>query len=141
MEGTILTVLREASEAARDHAADVGDDLADLMRRVYERGVDALERTPDMLPVLKQAGVVDAGGAGFLLLLASFLEVVTGTEVDLPERVLRARADISAIEPRSVERDRRLDRGRRGRWNLELSHPHRSHRPIDRGRHRRRHTA
>ncbi len=98
VEGTILTVLREAAEAAGEVGTEAGDDLAGFMQRVYDRAVDALERTPDMLPVLKQAGVVDAGGAGLLLLLAAFLEVASGVEVDLPERVLFAQADLSAIE-------------------------------------------
>ncbi len=57
VEGTILTVLREAAEAAGEVGTEAGDDLAGFMQRVYDRAVDALERTPDMLPVLKQAGV------------------------------------------------------------------------------------
>jgi uncharacterized protein len=96
VEGTILTVLREAAEAAGD-GSEPAETLATLLRRVYDRGVEALERTPEMLPILKQAGVVDAGGAGLLLLLASFLEVVTGIDVELPERVLAARANLGAI--------------------------------------------
>jgi uncharacterized protein len=99
VEGTILTVLREAAEAARAESSPPAEDLAALLRRIYDRAVVALENTPELLPVLKQAGVVDAGGAGFLLLLASFLEVVTGVEVALPERVLRAHANLAAIEP------------------------------------------
>lgn len=98
VEGTILTVLRMAAEAARDTETGPGSTVATLLRHVYERAVEALESTPDLLPVLKQAGVVDAGGAGFLLLLASFLEVVTGEAVVLPERVLRAHADLSALQ-------------------------------------------
>ncbi len=102
VEGTILTVLREASEAAGEVGTAAGDDLASLLRRVYSRAVEALARTQDMLPALKQAGVVDAGGAGLLLLLASFLEIVTGAEVELPEKVLMAHADLKAIHAESV---------------------------------------
>ncbi len=98
VEGTILTVLREAAEAARAEGTGAGEDVAALLRAVYGRAVIALENTPELLPVLKQAGVVDAGGAGFLLLLAAFLEVVTGADVELPERVLRAHANLAAIE-------------------------------------------
>ena len=98
VEGTILTVLREAAEAAGEPGTEAAEDLSVFLRRVYDRAADALERTPDMLPVLKQAGVVDAGGAGLLLLLAAFLEVASGVEVDLPERVLYAKADLGAIE-------------------------------------------
>jgi DAK2 domain fusion protein YloV len=89
VEGTILTVLREAAEAARQAGSAAGADLAGLAERVYRRAAQALERTPELLPVLKQAGVVDAGGAGFLLLLAAFLEELTGTEVLLPEDLFR----------------------------------------------------
>ena len=102
VEGTILTVLREAAEAARDTHTGPGLTIAALLRTVYDRAVEALESTPELLPVLKQAGVVDAGGAGFLLLLASFLEVVSGSEVELPERVLRARADLAALDLATV---------------------------------------
>ena len=98
VEGTILTVLREAAEAAKAEGTGAGEDVAALLRTVYDRAVVALEHTPELLPVLKQAGVVDAGGAGFLLLLAAFLEVVTGADVELPERVLRAQPDLAAIE-------------------------------------------
>ncbi len=98
VEGTILTVLREAAEAAGEAGTEAGEDLAHLLARVYDRAVDALQRTPEMLPVLKQAGVVDAGGAGLLLLLAAFLEVASGTSVQLPERVLTAQADLAAID-------------------------------------------
>ena len=104
VEGTILTVVREAAEAA-EGAAGTGDDLAAFWRRVYERAVETLRRTPDMLPVLAQAGVVDAGGAGFLLLLAAFCEVVGGGEVDLPEQLLRAHARLERLDASSQHHD------------------------------------
>jgi uncharacterized protein len=77
VEGTILTVVRECAEAARV-AADAGGSLVDVLRAAREGGAAALERTPELLPVLKDAGVVDAGGAGFLLLLDAALHVVGG---------------------------------------------------------------
>ncbi len=80
VEGTILTVVREASEAAQV-AAVGGAELAETFQRAYHAGADALARTPEMLPVLKQAGVVDAGGAGFLLLLDAAVHVLTGTDL------------------------------------------------------------
>ncbi len=98
VEGTILTVLREAAAAARDTASTAGADLSALLDAVYDRGVAALERTPDLLPVLREAGVVDAGGAGFLLLLAALVEEVTGREVGLPAAVLAAAARRSRVE-------------------------------------------
>jgi DAK2 domain fusion protein YloV len=82
VEGTILTVVRESAEAARV-AADAGGSLIDVLRAARDRGGAALDRTPELLPVLKDAGVVDAGGAGFLLLLDAALHVVDGQP--LPE--------------------------------------------------------
>src|SRR4051812_17124574 len=68
IEGTILTVVRETAEAARASAAE-GASLVEMLRSAREAGRASLGRTPELLPVLKEAGVVDAGGAGFLLLL------------------------------------------------------------------------
>ena len=92
VEGTILTVLREAAEAARETETPEGEDLAEFLVRIYRRAEDALHSTPELLPVLKEAGVVDAGGAGVLLLLVAFLEEVTGEDVSLPEAIFRAAA-------------------------------------------------
>ena len=83
IEGTILTVVRESADAAV--AAADGGSLETVVRAARSAGGDALRRTPDMLPVLKQAGVVDAGGAGFLLLLDSFLNIVTGEPLPEPD--------------------------------------------------------
>ena len=77
IEGTILTVVREASEAAKASAAE-GATLGATLRAARDAGRAALDRTPELLPVLKDAGVVDAGGAGFLLLLDAALNVVDG---------------------------------------------------------------
>lgn len=77
VEGTILTVVREGSEEAQD-AAEKSTDLRFLLERVLERCHQALERTPEMLPVLKQAGVVDAGGQGLVFILEGMLRYVEG---------------------------------------------------------------
>jgi hypothetical protein len=105
VEGTILTVLRVAAEAAAEAGTTVGEDLGTLLTRVYECAEHALEETPQLLPVLKQAGVVDAGGAGFLLLIGAFLEEVTGKEVVFPDRLFvealtTGEADQTASGPR-----------------------------------------
>lgn len=84
IEGTILTVVRESADAAQMSAQD-GGSLVDVLRAARAAGKSALDRTPDMLPVLKDAGVVDAGGAGFLLLLDSALHVVDGVPIPEPE--------------------------------------------------------
>ena len=70
IEGTILTVCRESAEAAKV-AADAAGSLVEVVRAARAAGKTALDNTPEQLQVLKDAGVVDAGGAGFLLLLDS----------------------------------------------------------------------
>jgi len=80
VEGTILTVVREVARAARD-AATVSAILQ-VVEEALAEGEVALERTPEQLIVLREAGVVDAGGAGFLLLLHAILHVLDGR--DLP---------------------------------------------------------
>jgi DAK2 domain fusion protein YloV len=86
VEGTILTVVREASEAGAEAAAE-GASLVAVLDRSKAQGADALTRTPDMLPVLKEAGVVDAGGAGFLLLLDALLHVLDGRPLPEPDAI------------------------------------------------------
>jgi len=83
MEGTILSVVR-ASAGAAERAADEGRDLEGLLRASRTAAVEALAHTPEQLPVLARAGVVDAGGAGYCLLLDGLLHVVAGDP--LPER-------------------------------------------------------
>jgi DAK2 domain fusion protein YloV len=87
VEGTILTVLRAAAEAAEESGTAAGEDLGELLAGIYRRAEQELENTPELLPVLKEAGVVDAGAAGFLLLIVAFLEEVTGREVVVPEHI------------------------------------------------------
>jgi dihydroxyacetone kinase-like predicted kinase len=82
VEGTILTVIREMAEEAEQ--PEVGDlPLTDALRRVVARGEDAVERTPEMLDRLREAGVVDAGGAGLVELARGVLHGLTGEP--LPE--------------------------------------------------------
>jgi DAK2 domain fusion protein YloV len=78
VEGTILSVLRAASEAATGAASAADADLVVVLDAARAEAGAALERTPEQLPVLKQAGVVDAGGAGLVLLLDAFLHVADG---------------------------------------------------------------
>ena len=83
IEGTILTVVRETAEAAT-RAANDGATLAAMLRVARAAGQKALDNTPELLPVLKDAGVVDAGGAGFMLFLDSALNVVAGEPLPEP---------------------------------------------------------
>lgn len=83
IEGTILTVVRESAEAAKAASAG-GGSLVEVLRAARAAGKQALDNTPELLPVLKDAGVVDAGGAGYLLLLDSALYVVDGEPLPEP---------------------------------------------------------
>ncbi len=78
-EGTILTVIRAISDGA-EKAAKKNVELKDFFAAVIEAGEAMLRQTPEMLPVLKTAGVVDAGGRGLLILLQGFQNVLLGKE-------------------------------------------------------------
>ncbi len=77
VEGTILTVCREAAEAAERRACTAGG-LSDLMRETLERSEAALRRTPELLPALKRAGVVDAGAKAFVRLIEGIVRLIDG---------------------------------------------------------------
>ncbi|MGV9710400.1 DAK2 domain-containing protein [Gordonia sp. NPDC003424] len=74
-EGTVLTVIRTAAETAAAHA---DESPADLARAIADECAEALERTPEQMPELASAGVVDAGGRGFLVMADAMVEVLTG---------------------------------------------------------------
>lgn len=77
VEGTMLTVIRELAEEAEDpRNADL--EPAALLKQLIERGEDALARTPDQLAVLREAGVVDAGGAGLLEIVRGVSAALSG---------------------------------------------------------------
>ena len=78
-EGTILTVVRAMGEAAVK-AAKKNADVAEFFERVLEAGEEMLKQTPEMLPVLKKAGVIDAGGRGLLVIFKGFYNVLIGQE-------------------------------------------------------------
>ena len=78
VEGTILTVLRDAAEAAKP-AAESGADIAGVLAAAVDEAYASVKRTPDLLPVLKEAGVVDAGGYGLAILMEGFSSVLQGT--------------------------------------------------------------
>ncbi|MEM7140131.1 MAG: DAK2 domain-containing protein [Actinomycetota bacterium] len=95
VEGTILTVVRESSEAAVMAAAE-GADLLGVLEAARTEGGASLERTPTLLQVLADAGVVDAGGSGLLLFLDAALHVVDGRS--MPEPVFVA-APVEPVRP------------------------------------------
>ena len=78
-EGTILTVVRMMSEQAAKFAKR-GTNIADFFVSVLKAGEDTLKQTPEMLPVLKKAGVVDAGGRGLLIVFQGFYNSLIGQE-------------------------------------------------------------
>ena len=103
VEGTILTVIREASESAHE-AASAGEGLVEMLDAARSRGYDALSRTPEMLAVLAEAGVVDAGGAGLLLLLDACLAELDGRPMPAPPEAAAGPAPAAlASEARPVE--------------------------------------
>jgi len=78
VEGTILTVIRESAEAAEDYVANNGQDLVAVMETVVDAANKSLANTPNLLPVLKDAGVVDAGGQGLYTILEGALRYLRG---------------------------------------------------------------
>ena len=78
VEGTILTVIREAAEAAKAHSSQQNIDVVAVMEAVVEEAKASVARTPSLLPVLRQAGVVDAGGQGLYVVLEGALRYLRG---------------------------------------------------------------
>jgi len=79
-EGTILTVARDAAAAGEAAAADTAD-IGEFMRRLLAEGELALARTPELMAVLKEAGVVDAGGKGFVRMLEGVVRYIEGDPI------------------------------------------------------------
>ena len=80
-EGTILTVAKGMSDKASELGEET-DDLAYFCEEIIKEGDHVLSKTPDMLPVLKQAGVVDSGGQGLMQVLKGAFDALMGKEVD-----------------------------------------------------------
>ena len=91
VEGTILTVIRESAEAAQ-RSAERGDDLVGMLQEVVTAARQSVASTPDLLPTLKQAGVVDSGGQGFCTILEGVWRYVRG-EASTPETTVAARSN------------------------------------------------
>ncbi len=97
VEGTILTVLRDTAEVARA-GADEGLDMADLLTAVSAGAFDSVRRTPELLPVLKENGVVDAGGFGLAILIEGFIASAKGQDVRIAD-VSSVAAPLLSVEP------------------------------------------
>lgn len=88
VEGTILTVLRDSATEARAAAED-GASLQDSLERVSAEAFESVKRTPELLPTLKENGVVDAGGYGLAIIFEGFVAALAGHEVRV--------ADVSSV--------------------------------------------
>ena len=96
-EGTILTVIRLMSESAGKLAAK-NKDFVDFLNAVIEVGDEALAKTPELLPVLKKAGVVDSGGVGLMMIMRGFLAAITGEDIgtdNIPTEAQEGKSDES----------------------------------------------
>ncbi|WP_416150993.1 DAK2 domain-containing protein [Salipaludibacillus sp. HK11] len=80
VEGTILTVAKDSANLAHEYSKN-NDDVIDLMAAVLKESKASLERTPDLLPVLKEVGVVDSGGQGLVTIYEGFLAVLKGEKI------------------------------------------------------------
>jgi DAK2 domain fusion protein YloV len=78
VEGTILTVIREAARTGQTFVSNNSDDLVEVMEAIVEAANKSLSNTPNLLPVLKEAGVVDAGGQGLYTILEGALRYLRG---------------------------------------------------------------
>lgn len=97
-EGTILTVIREVGDFAVE-VAKKQPDFEEFFKLVLEKGNDALDQTPELLPVLKKAGVVDAGGKGLIVILTGYYRAILGDEtldVVFEERLPQIEEEVAA---------------------------------------------
>ena len=100
-EGTILTVARGASDKAKELCEDGAEDLEQFLGSVIEHARYVLSQTPEMLPVLKQAGIVDSGGQGLVEVLSGAYDAFLGKEIDLtvaPAATAKAEDTKSSLE-------------------------------------------
>jgi uncharacterized protein len=97
VEGTMLTVIKDAAGAARE-ALEGGDtDLTSVVGAARRAAHDSVRRTPELLDVLREAGVVDAGGLGVAVVLDGLYACVTGQEIEVPEEGDDGTPDLEAI--------------------------------------------
>ena len=104
-EGTILTIARAMSEEA-NRLKDSPISVFDMLDQVITAGEEMLKKTPDMLPVLKEAGVVDAGGEGLLVIFRGFMAILNGDEIEDVKMVMgeiNADFDHSGLSSADIE--------------------------------------
>lgn len=94
VEGTILTVTKDIAKAT-EQAAKTSDDAIDVLEVAVEEAGKSVERTPDLLPVLKEAGVVDSGGKGLFFLFEGMLRWINNQPLDTPIATVQALSEIN----------------------------------------------
>ena len=107
-EGTILTVAKGMADKARELAEEGCDDMELYFRQIIEYGDEVLAKTPDMLPVLKQAGVVDSGGQGLMQVMKGAFDAFLGKEIDF---TLEASKESTAKEEPASSVDQEIKYG------------------------------
>ena len=101
-EGTILTVSRLAADRAME-ASEENNDVEYVLAQAIEQGEKTLKETTNMNPVLKKAGVVDAGGKGFVLILRGMLSALRGEEMpEVADAPVQEKADFGALSPEDI---------------------------------------
>lgn len=99
VEGTILTVIRESSKATLEYTKSENvTDIIAVMERLVSEAKISLAKTPDLLPVLKEVGVVDSGGSGLVTVFEGFLAAMKGKPVQASEAVAVTNTSASALE-------------------------------------------
>ncbi|NIK22635.1 DAK2 domain-containing protein [Paenibacillus lupini] len=102
VEGTILTVAKEAAKHAVQYARRTSD-VVELMTEIHAKANEALQRTPDLLPVLKQVGVVDSGGQGLVFIYEGFVHHLTQSGT-IQEKVFAFPSEAAAPEEVAAQR-------------------------------------
>ncbi|MGH3146347.1 MAG: DAK2 domain-containing protein, partial [Rubrobacter sp.] len=97
VEGTMLTVVKDAANAALESIEDENANLESVVRTAAQAAHDSVRRTPELLPVLREAGVVDAGGLGVAVILDGLLACVTGQEIEVEPDSEDEAPDLDAI--------------------------------------------
>ena len=120
-EGTILTVARGAADKAIDMVEET-DDLCVFIRAVIDEAERVLKKTPDMLPVLKQAGVVDSGGQGLVVVLQGAYDALMGKEIDYSS-FEADKTSASGITKISAETEAEIKFGYCTEFIIVLNHP------------------
>ncbi len=96
VEGTILTVIKDAAAAANGHLAEL-EDLTEFLEGVVSTCEESVANTPEMLPVLKQAGVVDSGGYGLQIIFDGMLRFLRGEPLDVALQTEIVTLDLEAV--------------------------------------------